>query len=168
MHTNIGKYSYIGYDSTVVYTDIGRYCSIAAGCFIGGGGHPLGHVSTSPVFHSGKNIFGANLARHEFEPYQRTVIGNDVWIGHDVKIKGGVTIADGAVLGMGAVVTHDVGPYEIWAGNPARLIRKRFDDLVIEKLLNSKWWDLDEQELVKFADYLNAPVLFLEKAFPAP
>lgn len=60
---------------------------------------------------------------------------------------GGVHIADGAVIGAGAVVTKDVGPYDIWAGNPARFIRKRFDDEIINKLLKSKWWDYSDEKL---------------------
>lgn len=73
-------------------------------------------------------------------PTPRTVIGNDVWIGQGAFIKAGVHIGTGAVIGMGAVVTHDVEPYKIWVGNPARLIRKRFDDEMVQQLLASKWW----------------------------
>ncbi len=92
----------------------------------------------------------------------KTIIENDVWIAHDVKIKGGVTISTGAVIGMGAVVTHDIGPYEIWAGNPARLIKKRFNDEIIERLLISKWWDLNSVELQKYAQWFYEPELFLK------
>ena len=60
--------------------------------------------------------------------------------------KSGVTISDGAVIGMGSVVTHDVGPYEIWAGNPARMIRKRFDDETVENLKQIKWWNWNEEK----------------------
>lgn len=85
-----------------------------------------------------------------------TTIGNDVWIGSRAIILGGTNIADGAVIGSGSVVTKDIGPYEIWAGNPAKFIRKRFDDQTIEKLLESKWWDWsDEKLLLKGSDFID-------------
>ena len=69
---------------------------------------------------------------------------------------GGINIADGAVIGSGSVVTKDIGPYEIWAGNPAKFIRKRFDDETIEKLLKSKWWDwTDEKLYAKGPDFID-------------
>lgn len=64
---------------------------------------------------------------------------------------------------MGSVVTKDVGPYEIWAGNPARFIRKRFDEDIIKRLLGSEWWNLDEELLEEYGDALNEPLIFLNK-----
>ena len=97
-----------------------------------------------------------NFSNNDYNPYKETVIGNDVWIGTHCLIKSGVTIADGAVIGMGSVVTKDVGPYEIWAGNPAKLIRKRFDDETIDKLLKSQWWNWDDRKIQKCADSFNS------------
>jgi serine acetyltransferase len=70
-------------------------------------------------------------------------------------IKSGVKISDGAIVGMGSVVTKDVGPYEIWAGNPARNIRKRFTEEYIRDLLDSEWWNYDEEKLERNASYFN-------------
>ena len=152
----IGKYSYIGNNSFVSDTDIGSFTSISTDCYIGGTSHPTDWVSTSPVFHKWENIMKKNFARHEFEIFKRTTIGNDVWIGNRVMIKAGVNIADGAVVGMGSIVTKNIGPYEIWAGNPARMIRKRFDDETIATLEKIKWWEWDdktiEREAVRFKD----------------
>ena len=145
-------YSYIGNFSTVPFCNIGKFCSIGDNCEIGGGSHPTSHVSTSPVFYSGKNVLKKNFSNADYAEFSKTAVGNDVWIGSKCLIKGGVTIGDGAVIGMGSVVTHDVPPYEIWAGNPARLIRKRFDDNTIKKLVELKWWDLDENELFELGD----------------
>lgn len=72
-------------------------------------------------------------------------IGNDVWIGYEAAILAGVTIGDGAVIGARAVVTKNVEPYAIVGGVPAKPIRKRFDDITIERLLKIKWWDLPEK-----------------------
>ena len=159
----IGKYSYIGNNSFVCDTDIGNFTSISTDCYIGGTTHPIDWVSTSPVFHKHENIMKKNFARHEFDIFKRTTIGNDVWIGNRVMIKAGVTIADGAVIGMGSVVTKDVGPYEIWVGNPARCVKKRFNEEIINQLIDIKWWDMENSDISKYSEYYNNPNLFLEK-----
>lgn len=160
----IGKYSYIGNNSFVIDTDIGNFTSISTDCYIGGASHPTHWVSTSPVFHKWENIMKKNFARNEFDIFHKTVIGNDVWIGNRVMIKAGLTIADGAVIGMGSIVTKNVGPYEIWAGNPARLIKKRFEDDVIEDLLKIKWWNWEDDKISKYADRFSNCELFLRNA----
>lgn len=152
----IGKYSYIGNNSFVTDTDIGSFTSISTDCYIGGTTHPIDWVSTSPVFHKWDNIMRKNFAYHDFKIFNRTVIGNDVWIGNKVMIKAGVTINNGAVIGMGSVVTKNVGKYEIWAGNPARYIRKRFDEDTIQKLENTNWWQWSDKKIGAYADYFNS------------
>ena len=161
LNVTMGRYSYIGMRTDVVNTDIGSFCSIAGNCMIGGGEHPIYFVSTSPVFHQGRNCLKTNFAVHEFEPFRRTKIGNDVWIGARCLIKGGVKIGTGAVVGMGSVVTHDIPPYEIWAGNPAHFIKKRFDDNSIKTILESKWWDLDDAQLNVIGSSFNDPTAFI-------
>lgn len=158
----IGKYSYIGNNSFVSDTNIGNFTSISTDCYIGGTSHPTDWVSTSPVFHKWENIMKKNFARHEFEIFKRTTIGNDVWIGNRVMIKAGVKIGDGAVVGMGAIVTKDIGPYEIWAGNPARLIRKRFDDETIDAFEKMKWWEWDDNKIEKYAEKFTVPSELIE------
>lgn len=153
--SSIGKYTYIGDFTTISTAKVGAFCSISGYCGIGGGSHPLTMVSSSPIFLKGRNRLGTHFFEFEYEAHKMTVIGNDVWIGAHALIKSGVTIADGAVIGMGAVVTHDVGPYEIWAGNPVRLIRKRFDDETIQKLQESKWWEWSDEKLHKYASYFD-------------
>ena len=153
---SIGRYSYL-YGTLAVHTDIGAFCSIAPGSSIGDGSHPTNWVSTSPVFYYGRNVLKRNFSKNEYQEYVKTVIGNDVWIGAKCMIKGGVTIGDGAIIGMGSVVTKDIPPYEIWAGNPARCIRKRFDDETIEKLLELQWWNWDNEKLKEYADCFREP-----------
>ena len=154
--SRIGRYSY-AYGACLIKTQVGAFCSIASKTLIGGGGHPVDRVSSSPVLYQKKNVMKTCFADLPFEEYAETTIGNDVWIGFRCIIKGGVTIGDGAIVGMGSVVTKDIPPYEIWAGNPARCIRKRFDDETIAKLLELKWWDWDEDKLHRYGAYFQDP-----------
>ena len=85
------------------------------------------------------------------------IVGNDVWIGAHVLIKGGIRIGDGAVIGMGSVVTKDVPAYAIIGGNPAHLIRYRFEKDVIERLLLSKWWELPLEEIISLREDFGDP-----------
>ena len=160
-YCNVDRYSYVGYQCFMVNTEIGSFCSIADRCSIGGAAHPISYVSSSPVFHAGKNVFHVSFAKFPKIQTPKTIIENDVWIGQGAYIKAGVKVSTGAVIGMGSVVTHDVGEYEIWAGNPAKLIRKRFDDETIEKLIFSEWWNLAVEEILKLAPYFNDPNIFL-------
>ena len=159
----LDSYSYIGNFCTVINTKVGKFCSIGDNNIIGGASHPMGWVSTSPVFYEGKNILGCNFSNHKFESYKKTIIGNDVWIGNNCLIKGGVEIKNGAVIGMGSVVTKDVGAYEVWAGNPARMIKKRFDnEIIIDMLLKSNWWNYSDDKLVKTALNFNDVEKFIK------
>ena len=123
---------------------IGKFCSIADGIIIYlGGNHRMDLVSTYPFgawpdeWPEIRSVKPENIAPL---PTGDVVIGNDVWIGLRAIILPGVIIGDGAVIGAGAVVTRDVEPYSIVAGNPARQVKKRFDDETIRKLLEIKWW----------------------------
>lgn len=102
-------------------------------------------------------MLNKNLADLEHAHAPLTVIEHDVWLGAGAQIKSGVTVHTGAVIGMGSIVTHDVPPYEIWAGNPARKIRDRFDEETKRRLLESKWWELPENKLREAASYFGDP-----------
>lgn len=130
---------------------IGKFCSIASGTksIMGSANHRLGSVTTYPF-----NVFGGswqeNTPDHMSQlPFKGdTVIGNDVWIGRESIIMPGVKIGDGAIIAAYSVVTKDVEPYSVVGGNPARFIKKRFNDELIELLLEFKWWDLSPEKLV--------------------
>lgn len=160
--SDIGKYSYVGNNTFITNTHIGKYTSISGDCYIGGTSHPINWVSTSSVFHKWSNILHKNFSQFEYEIFQETYVGNDVWIGEGCKVKAGIRIDNGAILGMGSVLTKDVGPYEIWAGNPARFIRKRFDDKTIEKLVESEWWEWEDTKIKEYAKYFNDPDQFIK------
>ncbi len=121
---------------------IGTFCSIASGVKIYlGGEHRIDWVTTYPfswLWDSARHIEGHPRAKGD------VVIGNDVWIGTEAIILSGVNIGDGAVVGARAVVSKDIEPYAIHAGNPARLVKKRFDENTIQQLLELRWWDFDD------------------------
>ena len=126
---------------------IGKFCQIATGVrfIMNGSNHAMNGFSTYPF-----KVFGQSWA--EKDPMQvvskgNTVIGNDVWIGNCATIMQGVKIGDGAIIGTNSLVTKDVEPYTIVGGNPAKEIRKRFDDETIQMLLALKWWDWDVQKI---------------------
>jgi acetyltransferase-like isoleucine patch superfamily enzyme len=122
---------------------IGKYSSIAVGVtFIIGGNHNIEAVTTSFL----DRTKGPGPAEY---PYTRgdIVIGSDVWVGGNAIILSGVTIGDGAVIGAGSVVVEDVPAYSVAVGNPARLVRKRFPDDIIDALLEVRWWDLSREQI---------------------
>ena len=162
----LGRYSYIAKNTNITDAKIGSFCSIGGRCQIGGGLHPTDMVSTSPVFLEGKSAVGYNFGFIKFSPSETVIIGNDVWIGSGVFIKAGVKIGSGAIIGANAVVTHDVEPYSIVAGVPAKEIRKRFDNETIERLLDLKWWDWPDDKIRKFAEFFSDPVKLLNAIDP--
>ncbi len=109
-----------------------------------GANHPMDGISTYPF-----KVMGAKWSESSLNPAIKgdTVIGNDVWIGNGVTFMPGVKIGDGAIIASNSTITKDVAPYSIVGGNPASLIRKRFDDKTIEFLLEIKWWYWDVQKI---------------------
>lgn len=164
-NVSIGQYSYIGHDCKVNNCDIGNFCSIASNVTIGGSSHPLEWVSTSPVFHTKRNVLGKSFSDKRIDNNVRTSVGHDVWIGGGVIVKAGISIGTGSVIGMGSVVTKDVPPYEVWAGNPAKCIKKRFDESTAQELINSKWWEFDDKRLAQLGAYFDNPIEFLNELY---
>lgn len=118
---------------------IGSYCSINSVSLIlnGDAGHNHGIMCST---------YQWNTVQRKKDKRSSITIGNDVWVGQDVMILGGVTIGDGAIVGAGSLVTRDVAPYTIVAGNPANVIRTRYNDDQIKKLLRLKWWNIENIE----------------------
>lgn len=157
LNSRMDKYSFCGYDCKLFGCNIGAYVSIADGVVIGGAQHPIEWVSTSPVFYQGRDSVTKKFSEHKRDSDPTTNIGNDVWIGERAIIKAGVNIGDGAVVGMGSVVTKDVAPYSIVAGNPAKLIRMRFSQEIVEELIKIKWWEKSDAEIEKVAHCFRNP-----------
>ncbi|MGX8716749.1 MAG: CatB-related O-acetyltransferase, partial [bacterium] len=135
---------------------IGKFCQIASGVkfLMNGMFHSMSGITTFPFAIFSKDCQSAYPADFKYPFKGDTIIGNDVWIGYNVTIMPGVHIGDGAIIGTNALVTKDVEPYSIVGGNPAKLIRKRFDDATIEKLLKIQWWNWPIDKILK-----NVPAL---------
>lgn len=143
--SSIGDFTYLTSSVTMMNTTIGKFCSIAQGVCIGLGDHPSStFVSSHPTFFSPHRQCGRTFAKEPYYPEMGVnTIGNDVWIGVNAIIMNNVNIGNGAIIGAGAVVTKDVPDYAIVVGSPARLLRYRFNEKQIARLLEIKWWDRD-------------------------
>lgn len=136
---------------------VGKFCSISTNVTILlGGNHRIDWVTTYPFNAMSKDFpYGKNIKGHPWSKGD-VVIGNDVWIGQNATILSGVSIGDGAVIASNAVVTKNVDSYEIVAGNPAKVIKKRFNDKIITELLEIKWWDWDNEKININIEFLCA------------
>lgn len=147
IHVGYGTYGGVWTNGQLYYQNItiGNYCSIAQNIYVYTENHPLDRFSTHPfLYHK------AMGAEQEIPLSGSLNIGNDVWIGQNVIILPGCHhIGDGAVIGAGSVVTHNIEPFTINVGNPAKAIRKRFSDETIAKIMQTQWWNMELDELKK-------------------
>lgn len=150
LETTMGDYSYVVNDSSIIYSEIGKFCSIAAHTRLNPGNHPLERAA---LHHFSYRSLSYGLGEDddaEFFAWRRAhqvVLGHDVWIGHGVTVLPGVTIGTGAAIGAGAVVSRDIPPFAIAVGVPARVLRFRFEPEIQEALLALAWWDWPREKL---------------------
>jgi len=150
LETEVGDYSYIVNDSNVAYTKFGKFCSVAAMTRINPGNHPMHRASQAHFTYRASSYFPGEADDAEFFDWRRAhrvVIGHDVWIGHGAIVLPGRSVGDGAVIAAGAIVTKDVAPYTIIAGNPARPIRLRFPSPIAARLERLAWWHWSHERL---------------------
>lgn len=146
--SSLGRFSYLNVGCVVYHNvSIGRFCSIGRLVEIGLAKHPVDFLSTHP-FQFAQSPFSrapgyTALQTEDWQFHAPTKVGHDIWIGAKAAIASGVTVAHGAVVAAGAVVVNDVNPYEIVGGVPARVIRRRFSDAIVDELLALRWWDMD-------------------------
>lgn len=166
VNSQIGYATYIGENSKLNNSKIGRYCSIAEEVKIISGTHPTRKfVSTHPCFFSTRKQAGFTFVKENIFPEKKAVegsnglscvIGNDVWLGANVIILEGIKVGDGVVVAAGAVVVKDLEPYYIYGGVPARKIGERFKEKERQLLMDVKWWNYDpswlEENAILFHD----------------
>jgi phosphonate metabolism protein (transferase hexapeptide repeat family) len=166
LDSSIGDYSYIAGNSKVIYSTIGKFCSIANSTVINPGNHPQWRVTQHHCTYRSREYGFDVKDDDDFFQWRRDDachLGHDIWIGHGAIILAGVKIGTGAIIGAGAVVTKDVPDYSVAVGVAAKVIKKRFTDDIIQKILKTEWWNWDRETLEsRFEDLKNLD-LFLEK-----
>lgn len=156
INSSIGDYSYTSHYCVIRNTSIGKFTSIGEGVKIGLGRHPTNFFSTSPIFYSKFSVFkNPFIKSNVYDERKKVTIGNDVHIGANVFIMDGVKIGDGSIIGAGSIVNKDIDKYSIYAGVPAKLIRKRFSKEIINELEDIKLWDYDSEFILRFTNLLN-------------
>ena len=170
---DVGYMTYFSSGCEFRNTSFGKYCSVGPKCQVITGEHPTRkYVSTFPAFYVSHRDSGPCYVKHnKFQEYRyadekklkNVIVGNDVWLSSNVMIMEGVKIGDGAVVGAGALVTKDIPPYAVAVGVPARVIRYRFPKEQTEWLLRLKWWNKDEEWVIKHAEEFEDIQLFMKK-----
>lgn len=154
VYSKIGRYSYTGTNTVIKNAVIGKFDSISWNVSIGGNTHDLNHITThSFLVYPKWNMGGNGNWKSASQPCE---LGNDVWVGSGATILRGVKVGNGAVIGAGSVVTHDVPPYAIVVGSPARVIRMRVDEKLIERLEKIQWWDFPSEIIRAHFDLFQA------------
>lgn len=165
---DLGRYFGLGCFSYVANSQVGRYCTFGARISVGAFSHPTNWLSIHEFqYRNTVNIYGSSVLEGDVNiaPINAaTSIGCDVWIGDNACVRAGMSLGHGAIVGLGAVVVSDVPPYAIVVGNPARVLRYRFNEDVVDTLLRLKWWELDMMYLkgVDFSD-INKAIASIEQ-----
>lgn len=161
---DVEMYSYGCFASNFNYAvggeiHVGRYCSFAKDVHYFAANHPMNYVAMSPYFYNTSYGFKVNDVERN-----KLTIGHGAWCGYGVLITAGCrSIGNGAVLAAGSIITHDVPPYAVVAGNPAKVVKYRFNNEEIIEIEKSKWWEYKPEEIMEFYGLIDKPIEFSEK-----
>jgi len=166
--SKIGRYSRINPGCIIYNTTVGNFTAIGRDSSVGLGQHPTNYVSTQNIFYKKSNMTNRWYKPIDFHS-DSISIGSDVWIGMEAMVLDGVTIGHGAIIGARAVVTKDIPPYAVAVGMPAKIIKYRFPQEIIDRLLEVTWWDLPDAEIDKKIEFFRKPDIdldFINQHFP--
>ncbi|HGH7179064.1 TPA: DapH/DapD/GlmU-related protein [Bacillus luti] len=150
-HVSLGRHTYTGQGTVIMHTKLGAFTSISWGVTIGASEHDFNRVTSHTFLYNPYDRL--NDGKVYYDRFEKECeVGNDVWIGANATILRGVKIGDGAVVGANAMVTKDVPPYAIVAGNPAKVIKYRFEESIYNRLLKIKWWELEDLVIKQHCD----------------
>jgi len=167
--STVGKYSRINPSCKLANTKVKNFTAIGRDTTIGLGSHPMNYISTQNIFYKKNNMNNRWVKPIDYDKPTHIEIGNDVWIGVESMILDGVCVGDGAVIGARSVVTKDVPPYAIVVGAPAKIIKYRFTEDIIKRLLEIKWWDFSDEQIDKKVEFFREKKITIEvlnKYFP--
>lgn len=170
-NVQVGKYSRVGENCQITNAVIKNFTAIAKDSIIGLGQHPTNYLTSHSIFYK-KGNWGWHddwIAPIDFIENKRITIGNDVWIGRRCMVMDGVTIGNGAIVAAGAIVTKDVPPYAVVGGVPAKVIKFKFPEEIINRLETIQWWNLSDEEITRVIDLFHTSNITLEvinKYFP--
>lgn len=171
LKTKVGRYSRIRKNCHIAYADIGNFTVISRNVIVCPGAHPMNYLTPHSIFYKSDWGWHEKDWRKDidFTWEQRVSIGNEVWIGLNSIIMEGVTIGDGAIVATGSIVTKDVPPFAVVGGIPAKVIKYRFPQEMIDRLLEIQWWNLPDEEISNVIDLFhtkNPTLEDLNKYFP--
>ena len=149
-NSRIGKYTRVGINVEVNNAIVGNFSRIGRNTIIGPGSHPMNLLTSHNIFYK-KNSVGRPewVGTIEFNEEKMIEIGHDVWIGLNCIIMDGVKVGDSSIVAAGAVVTKDIPPFAIAGGVPAKVIKYRFPQEIIDRLMEIQWWNLPDEEITK-------------------
>lgn len=156
-NVKVGRYSAVGVSSNVGNAEINNFSIIARNCDIGLGPHPTNQITSHSIFYK-NDPWGYHpewVASIDFSENKKTTIGNDVWIGAKSTIMDGVQIGNGAIVAAGSVVTKNVPPYAVVGGAPAKVIKYRFPQEVIDRLEEIQWWNLSDEKITEVIELFH-------------
>lgn len=155
-NSTVGKYSRVGINVEVNNATIGNFTRIGRNSIIGPGVHPTNLLTSHNIFYKKNSLGRAEwVGKVDFNEEQRIEIGHDVWIGLNCIIMDGVKIGDSSIIAAGAVVTKDIPPFAIAGGVPAKVIKYRFPQEIINRLMNIQWWNLPDEEITRAIDLFH-------------